>query len=142
MSLFSGLMMKTARMVSGRVYVILKTFPQWVNADGSELNLTPDSMPKAKYLRNVSPLYRELGSKVAGVPAERKEVPFRTVEGDVTNIGRLEGLGDVQAFITVLALDVSTRRPDTYGLWKTATHAGRGQTVFVSTLSTHETSFL
>jgi hypothetical protein len=61
----------SARLVGGRAYVIIRTRPVWVNADGS----WPAAAGRRGYLRNVSPLYREISDpKDAAVAADRKQV--------------------------------------------------------------------
>ena len=110
-----------ARMVDGRVYLVVRTYPSWL------------WQGKAKYLRSASPLVRELNATVADEVARRASVPFRAVEPTCTKIGHLKGVRDVaEGFMTVLALDADKERKDSYGKWKVSTHAGRGSTVFVS----------
>jgi hypothetical protein len=63
------------------------------------------------------------------------QVSFKAVEDNVTKIGRLEGVGEVESFISVVSLDVAKAdRPDSFGNWRSTTHAGRGRTVFVMPL--------
>ena len=110
-----------ARMVDGRVYLVVRTYPRWLGQG------------RAKYLRSASPLARELNATVADSVARRASVPFRAVEPICTKIGHLKGVRDVaEGFITVLALDADKERKDSYGKWTVSTHAGRGSTVFVS----------
>ena len=115
-----------ARMVDGRAYLVIQTYPTFVPAAASS------SSPSQKTLRSASPLFRQLAPGVAGKKQLRAAVGFQALEKGCNRIGRLSGLGDVSTWITVFAMDADKARSTTYGTYKSVTLAGRGHIVYVS----------
>ena len=113
-----------ARMIQGRAYVVVQTFPAWI--------IPYRDRADEKTLRSASPLFRTLTPAVAEDKKQRGDVPFQAVKSRCDQLGRLTGLGDLSTWITVLATDADKAR-STYGTWNSVTHAGRGGTVYVST---------
>lgn len=122
----------SGRMIDGRTYIVVQTYPAWVTAEGAAWTWSSSG---DKYLRSSAPLFRELQPAEALDAAQRARVPFGAVETMCNKIGVLLGLSDnAEAWVTVLAVDADTDR-STFGGWKVSTHAGRGSTVYVSSFS-------
>jgi len=119
----------SGRMIDGRTYIVAETQPAWVTSEGAAWMW---GSSESKFLRNSAPLFRELQPGDARDARQRSRVPFGAVEPACNKIGVLVGLGETStSWISVFAVDTDKGR-SSFGTWKVATHAGRGNTVYVS----------